>query len=251
LLLIISVLKSGCGAKQVPPSPEAVALTARHYTNQALEFLAMNPPLAQKAREAALDALALDKSNVEARLALSDAHFQLKKYQKSRRVLKPLRDVSTAQEEVLYREARAYYWYHSYWVFGSNYERARTKAQACIAAGDKYLMECSAIIRNSYLGEAKSDPAKLPAAYRQARASAEELLGKLPPGTIEWANTCLVLAEIDLVHLDNEASGKTWLAQASSARDNHPNLRTRIETLERQYELRKILERGEQPTLAK
>lgn len=244
MLLVLACLvavSAGCGRRAPQGTPEERTAFVARRTAEAQRLLGLRPPQADGACEAALDALAIEPENLPARLALSDAYFAKREYKQSLRALKPLLKGAAAQDqEVLYRQARGQYWFHTYYTRG-NYARARASAQACLAAGDRYMVECYAIIRNSYIGEVKGDEARLPEAYRQAAASAQELLDRLTPEHDAYGDTLLVLAELHMVNLSDEATGRAFLARAVEASQGRPELQARVRGFERTLDLRRAI----------
>jgi len=244
LLALILMLgaASGCSRKAAPRSvtPEERTAFVERKLTEGSWALGLRPQRGDQAREAALDVLAIAPDETRASILLSDAEFSELNYLASLKALRPLEKRGVGGEELLYRQARGLYWYHSWWK-SRNYAKAREKAQACLAVGDKYLIECYDIVRNSYLGEVKGQDAKRAAAYQQAATSAAELLAKLPADHGYRGDLQLLLAEYYLDHLNQPARGEEYLAQVRELAKTRPALAERVVNYERERELRAIL----------
>ena len=236
----------GCGGPKRVATESENATFVRHKIEQAELFLARRPPLADKAREAAMDALLIDPDSIEARMLLSDAWYLGRgsdTYDKALKALKPLEEQGVEKLEVSYRKARAHYWLRSR-RHHDNYAKAREAALDCLDQGDKYLVECYTIIRNSYIGEAEGNPAALPGAYTRAAESAENLYRILDADDPAKADTALVLAEYYQLFLNRPRDAERYLAVAQEAATTRPALQERVDSFIREQELRRFLAGG-------
>jgi tetratricopeptide (TPR) repeat protein len=234
----------GCGRKQVrQPSADEVGAFVERKIEEGRSNIARRPPQSALALENAQDILALDPKNFEALLIESDAYYQLRYYKYSLASARRAEKLQPKSEEALYRKARGYYWFHTYWSRG-NYRRAREAAQACLTAGNRYLVECHAIIRNSYLGEdSRNGPSR--DAYARAAKAGEELLAKLPAGHAARGDLLLTLAGYYALNLEDPNRARAYLDQARQAALTDPGLERRLVAYENDRDLDVVLSSGQ------